>query len=63
MRKMANLGGMDCHEYVFDWLREVLVGKGLRKNHRRIAYIRENGDGPWGKCEWTPPIKAGQAYF
>ena len=29
----------------------------------RIAYIREHGDGPWGKCEWTPPIKRGQAYF
>jgi len=63
MRKMANLGGMDCHEYVFDWLTEVLKGKGLRRNHSRIAYIRENGDGPWSNCEWKPPIRPGQAYF
>ncbi len=60
---ISNLGGMDCHDYVLDWLRDVLAGKGLPKRHRRIAYIRENGDGPWGKCDWTPPIKAGQAYF
>jgi hypothetical protein len=29
----------------------------------RIAYVKEHGDGPWGDCEWTPPIKRGQAYF
>jgi len=33
------------------------------KKSGRIAYVKENGDGPWGNCEWTPPIKRGQAYF
>ena len=28
----------------------------------RSAYIRENGDGPWGECDWEPPIKSGEAY-
>ena len=40
-----------------------LTGRGLPARHRRIAYIREAGDGPWGKCEWTPTVKPGQAYF
>jgi dipeptidyl aminopeptidase/acylaminoacyl peptidase len=61
--KMANVGGMDCHEYVLDWLRKTLTGKGLDKNHSRIAYIKEAGDGPWGQCEWKPPVKPGQPYF
>jgi dipeptidyl aminopeptidase/acylaminoacyl peptidase len=62
-RSLPNLGGLANQEYIFDWLHEVLVGRGLPKRHSRICYIRENGDGPWGKCEWTPPVKAGQAYF
>lgn len=60
---MNNIGGLDCHEYVFDWLKTVLQGKGLAKGHNRVAYIRENGDGPWGQCEWTPTVKPSQAYF
>jgi dipeptidyl aminopeptidase/acylaminoacyl peptidase len=60
---LSNLGGADAHEYVFDWLSTVLLGKGITKNHRRIAYIREGGDGPFGKSEWTPPIQPGQPYF
>jgi hypothetical protein len=28
------------------WLHDVLMGKGLSKRHRRIAYIKETGDGP-----------------
>ncbi len=60
---IANLGGMDCHDYVLDWLRGVFSGKRQAKKRGRIAYIRETGDGPWGNCEWTPPIKPGQAYF
>jgi dipeptidyl aminopeptidase/acylaminoacyl peptidase len=58
-----NLAGLDGHDYFFDWLHQVLQGKGLDAQHRRIAYIRENGDGPWGDCEWTPPVRGGQAYF
>ena len=61
-RRLANLGGLDNYEYIFDWL-NVALNKGLPQQHRRIAYIRENGDGPWGECEWTPTVKAGQAYF
>jgi hypothetical protein len=60
---IANLGGLDCHDYVLDWLQMTLMGKNLSRRHKRIAYIREHGDGPFGNCEWTPPIKRGQAYF
>ncbi|MFN0300473.1 MAG: alpha/beta hydrolase family protein [Burkholderiales bacterium] len=60
---IGNLGGMDCHDYVLDWLSEALNGKPLTRRHKRIAYVRENGDGPWGNCEWAPPTKRGQAYF
>ena len=58
-----NLGGMDCHDYVLDWLKGFFSGKRVPKKSGRIAYIKEHGDGPWGKCEWAPPIKRGQAYF
>ncbi len=60
---IANLGGMDCHEYVLDWLRALFSGKRAPKKGGRIAYVRENGDGPWGNCEWAPPVGPGQAYF
>ena len=62
-RRLPNLGGLDNYEYLFDWLHSVLLGKGLPKGHRRIAYVKEHGDGPWGSCEWKPPVKPGQAYF
>ncbi len=62
-RRLSNLGGLDNYEYIFDWLHAALTGKGLSKRHNRIAYIRENGDGPWGNCEWTPTVKPGQAYY
>ncbi len=61
--KISNLGGLDCHEYVIDWLMALFSGKMVPSTRGRIAYIRENGDGPWGNCEWTPPIGPGQAYF
>ena len=60
--KLPNLGSLDCHEYVLDWLARVLA-RGLPAEHRRIAYVRVGGDGPWGACEWTPPVGPGQAYF
>ena len=60
---LTNLGGMDCHDYVMDWLKGVFSGKRPPTKRGRIAYVRENGDGPWGKAEWTPPTKRGQAYF
>ena len=60
---IANLGGLDCHDYVLDWLQMTMMGKKLSRRHKRIAYIREHGDGPFGNCEWAPPIRRGQAYF
>lgn len=60
---IQNLGGMDCHDYVMDWLQLLFSGKRKPTRSGRIAYIREQGDGPWGRCEWTPPVKPGQAYF
>ena len=63
LKSLPNLGGLDGHNYIFDWLRRALAGKGLSRRHNRMAYIRQNGDGPWGRCEWRPPVAAGQAYF
>jgi dipeptidyl aminopeptidase/acylaminoacyl peptidase len=60
---LPNLGGLDCHEYALDWLQGLFSGKSVPKKKGRIAYVRENGDGPFGDCEWTPPIGKGQAYF
>ena len=60
---LQNLGGLDCHEYVLDWLQALFSKKMTPKKSGRIAYVKEHGDGPWGDCEWTPPIKRGQAYF
>ncbi len=60
---IQNLGGMDCHDYALDWLQMTLQGKGLPPRHNKVKYIRENGDGPWGDCAWTPPTRRGQAYF
>ena len=60
---ISNLGGMDTHDYVLDWLKGLFSGKRTPTKRGRIAYIREGGDGPWGKCDWVPPIKPGQAYF
>jgi dipeptidyl aminopeptidase/acylaminoacyl peptidase len=60
---IPNLGGMDCHDYVFDWLKALFSGKRKLTRRGAVKYIRENGDGPWGDCDWTPPIRRGQAYF
>jgi len=49
-------------EYVLDWL-QLAMGGSLKKNHQRIAYIRNKGNGLWGDCEWAPPVKGEQAYF
>lgn len=62
LRSVPNLGGLSSNEYVLDWLAMALGGR-MPKRSKRIAYIKDNGDGPWGKCEWTPPIRGRQAYF
>jgi pimeloyl-ACP methyl ester carboxylesterase len=58
---IPNLGGLDCHHYIIDWLQRALVNG--KTNKTRIAYVKDNGDGPFGRCEWTPPIKPDEAYF
>jgi pimeloyl-ACP methyl ester carboxylesterase len=60
---IPNLGGMDCHDYVLDWLQAFFSGKRVPTKSGRIAYVPENGDGPWGDCDWAPPVKPGEAYF
>ena len=60
---IPNLGGMDCHDYVLDWLQALFSGDHKLTKKGRIAYIKENGEGPFGPCDWQPPVKAGQAYF
>ena len=51
---IPNLGKLDCHHYIMDWLQRALVeGK---TNDKRIAYVSNKGDGPFGDCEWTPTI-------
>jgi dipeptidyl aminopeptidase/acylaminoacyl peptidase len=60
---IPNLGGLDCHDYVLDWLQGVFGGGHAVSKTGRIAYVREGGDGPFGECEWTPPVRGGQAYF
>ena len=60
---IPNLGGMDCHDYVMDWLQGLFSGKRVPKKSGRIAYVGEHGDGPWSAFEWEPPVKPGQPYF
>lgn len=61
--RMTNLGGLDCHEYVLDWLAAVFSGAVTPQKSGRIAYVKERGEGPFGDCDWTPPIGPGEAYF
>jgi pimeloyl-ACP methyl ester carboxylesterase len=58
---IPNLGGLDCHQFVLDWLKGVLVDKKSSKD--RVAYVAKNGHGPFSDCEWKPPVGPGQAYF
>ena len=58
---IPNLGKLDCHHYIADWLARALIG-GMT-NDERIAYVATRGDGPFGDCEWTPPVGPGAAYF
>ena len=48
---------------VLDWLAGLFSGKRVPTKQGRVAYIKEGGEGPWSNCEWTPPVKGGQAYF
>ena len=48
-----------------DWLQRVLFSEhpadGVADG--RIAHVANNGDGPFGDCEWKLPVSADDAYF
>jgi hypothetical protein len=48
-----------------DWLQRTLFSKNPNQSisNGRIAYVSNNGDGPFGNCEWKPPIGPDEAYF
>jgi len=60
---IGNLGGLDCHDYVFDWLQGFFAGTHQPNKKGKIAYIKESGDGPWSDNDWEPTVSRGQAYF
>ena len=60
---IGNLGGLDVHDYVLDWLQGLFAGRVQPSRQGRIAYIREGGSGPWSDCDWEPPVGPAQAYF
>jgi dipeptidyl aminopeptidase/acylaminoacyl peptidase len=60
---LGNLGGLDCHDYALDWLQAVLSKSRTPTKAGRIAYITENGTGPWGDCDWQPPTGPSHPYF
>jgi dipeptidyl aminopeptidase/acylaminoacyl peptidase len=59
---LTNFGGLDNHQYILDWLQRTL-SDGVAEDHKRIAYVKENEEGPFGDCEWIPSVKPGQTYF
>ena len=60
---IENLGGLDCHDYAFDWLQRFFSGKSRPTKEGSIKYIKEHGLGPWSDCEWTPPVPPDVPYF
>ena len=62
---IPNLGKLDCHHYIMDWLQKTLFSKNPDQSipDGRIAYVSNNGDGPFGNCEWKPTIGPDEAYF
>jgi dipeptidyl aminopeptidase/acylaminoacyl peptidase len=60
---LGNLGGLDCHDYALDWLQGVLSKKASPTKAGRIAYIPENGTGPWSDCNWESPTTPPHPYF
>jgi hypothetical protein len=58
---LDNLGGLDCHQYVMDWLKSTLVDGVIPEG--RVAYAESDGDGPFGDCEWEFPVQPGLAFF
>ena len=60
---LGNLGELDCHDYALDWLAAVLSKRKMPSKAGRIAYVTEGGNGPWGDCDWKPPISPSHPYF
>ena len=58
---IPNLGKLDCHHYIIDWLSRALLKN--KTNEDRIAYVGVKGAGPFSDCEWEPPVGPGEAYF
>ena len=58
---LENVGGLDCHQYVMDWLKSILVDDTM--SNGRVAYATTKGEGPYGDCEWEFPVGPGEAYF
>ena len=58
---IPNLGKLDCHHYIIDWLSRALLKD--QTNDGRIAYVGTKGQGPFSDCEWKPPVGPGEAYF
>ena len=42
---LTNLGGLDHHQHIIDWLHRVVMDG--KVNDNRIAYVNENGEGPF----------------
>jgi len=61
LRKIPNLGVLDCHHHIIDWLSRALLQD--KTNDGRAADIGVKGDGPFGDCEWAPPVGLGEGYF
>ena len=50
---LSNLGGVDNHQYILDWLHRALIGESV--NDDRIAYVKENGDAPSASASGRRP--------
>ena len=61
---IPNLGGLDCHDYVLDWLQGVFSGQARRRRKRAASPTSgKTATDRGATCEWKPPIRPGQAYF
>ncbi len=58
---IPNLGKLDCHHYIIDWLSRALLQN--KTNDGRIAFVATKGDGTFGDCECSPPVGPDEAYF
>ena len=50
---IPNLGKLDCHHYIIDWLSRALLKNQTNKD--RIANVGGTGPSPFIGCEWEPP--------